>query len=67
MNYLLDDKSLISIRSRAITLRQLDPQRIVSERPMWQLVNVAATRAIALLLVAGLALAREAGNTPIAA
>ena len=39
MNYLLDDKSLISIRSRAITLRQLDPERIVKDRACWQVVN----------------------------
>ncbi|HEX2617345.1 MAG TPA: gliding motility-associated ABC transporter substrate-binding protein GldG, partial [Flavobacteriales bacterium] len=31
MNYLLDDNSLISIRTRAITLRQLDTQRIETQ------------------------------------
>lgn len=40
MNYLLNDKSLISLRSRAITLRQLDPERIARERTKWQLINV---------------------------
>jgi ABC-2 type transport system permease protein len=40
MNYLLDDKSLISIRSREITLRQLDPQRIERERTGIQVFNV---------------------------
>lgn len=40
MNYLLDDRSLISIRSRTIVLRQLDPERIVGERTRWQLVNI---------------------------
>lgn len=40
MNYLLDDRSLISIRSRTIVLRQLDPERIVGERTSWQLVNI---------------------------
>jgi hypothetical protein len=49
MNYLLDDKGLISIRSRAITLRQLDPQRIVEDRAWWQTVNTAAPVAIVLL------------------
>jgi ABC-2 type transport system permease protein len=49
MNYLLDDKGLISIRSRAITLRQLDPQRIVEDRAWWQTVNTAVPVAIVLL------------------
>lgn len=40
MNYLLDDKSLISIRSRELTLRQLDPARIEQERTMLQLFNM---------------------------
>ena len=53
MNYLLDDQSLISIRSRAITLRQLDPSRIVDERLTWQLVNTAIP--ILLSILAGLA------------
>jgi ABC-2 type transport system permease protein len=52
MNYLLDDKSLISIRSRTITLRQLDPKRIVDERAGWQVFNTALP--IALSILAGL-------------
>jgi gliding-associated putative ABC transporter substrate-binding component GldG len=40
MNYLLDDKSLISIRSRTIGLHQLDPHRIESERTSIQVANV---------------------------
>ena len=51
VNYLLDDRSLISIRSQAISLRQLDPQRIIDERSKWQVVNIAAPVALALVLV----------------
>ncbi|MBS1570727.1 MAG: gliding motility-associated ABC transporter substrate-binding protein GldG [Bacteroidetes bacterium] len=40
MNYLLDDKSLISIRSRTIRLHQLDPQRIEAQRLAIQVANV---------------------------
>ncbi len=40
VNYLLDDRSLISLRSRAITLRQLDPVRSAKERTLWQVVNL---------------------------
>jgi len=49
MNYLLDDRSLISIRSRTITLRQLDPERIVVDRSRWQLFNTALPVIIAVL------------------
>ncbi|MFT3885428.1 MAG: gliding motility-associated ABC transporter substrate-binding protein GldG [Flavobacteriales bacterium] len=40
MNYLLNDNGLISIRTRAITLRQLDTGRIEAERSTLQVVNV---------------------------
>lgn len=49
MNYLLDDKSLISVRSREITLRQLDPERIVTDRTWWQVMNTVFPIALALL------------------
>lgn len=50
MNYLLDDQSLISIRSREITLRQLDPDRIVQERSGWQVFNTVGPILLSLLL-----------------
>jgi len=53
MNHLLDDRALISIRSRAITLRQLDPMRTAQERTGWQVFNTAVP--IALSILAGLA------------
>lgn len=53
MNYLLDDQSLISIRSRTITLRQLDPKRIVEERGGWQVFGIVFP--ILLSLLSGLA------------
>lgn len=53
MNYLLDDRSLISIRSRAITLRQLDAARVDRARAAWQALSIGAPLLITLL--AGLA------------
>ncbi len=53
MNYLLDDKSLISIRSRAITLRQLDGPRVENERIKWQVINIAVP--IMLTVIFGVA------------
>ncbi len=49
MNYLLNDKSLISLRSRAITLRQLDPERISRQRSMLQWTNVGLPLVISLI------------------
>jgi ABC-2 type transport system permease protein len=53
MNYLLDDQSLISIRSRTITLRQLDIPRVEQERVKWQVINVGVP--ILLAVLAGIA------------
>lgn len=50
MNYLLDDKSLISMRARTITLRQLDPKRATQERGLWQLLNMGVPVGISLVL-----------------
>ncbi|MBL7951567.1 MAG: gliding motility-associated ABC transporter substrate-binding protein GldG [Flavobacteriales bacterium] len=50
VNHLLNDKSLISIRSREITLRQLDPDRIVQDRPWWQIVNTVVPVILAVLV-----------------
>lgn len=49
VNYLLDDQSLISLRSRAITLRQLDPVRSVGERTFWQVVNLVVPSLVVIL------------------
>lgn len=40
LNYMLGDASLISIRSRNVTLRQMDSERIISERTKWQVLNI---------------------------
>ena len=63
MNYLLDDRSLISIRSRAITLRQLDPNRIVKDRTYWQMVNVAAPLLLTILAGIGYGFYRRRRST----
>lgn len=49
MNYLLNDKSLISIRSRAIRLHQLDPHVIEADRAKIQTANVVLPILLALL------------------
>lgn len=41
-NYLLDDRGLISVRSREVTLRLLDRAKIREQRTWWQMVNVGA-------------------------
>jgi len=41
-NYLMDDKGLLSVRSREVTLRMLDRARIKEQRSWWQMVNVGA-------------------------
>ena len=50
VNYLLDDKSLISIRNRSVALRQLDPARSANDRPFWQAINVVVPIVLSLLI-----------------
>ena len=40
INYLCDDMSLTSIRSRALEIRLLDRKKAESERTKWQIINV---------------------------
>lgn len=40
INFLLDDKSLISIRSKTITLRKLNGERVLKEYRFWQVINL---------------------------
>jgi ABC-2 type transport system permease protein len=39
MNYLCDDKGLLAVRSREVTLRMLDRGKIKDHRLKWQLIN----------------------------
>jgi ABC-2 type transport system permease protein len=39
MNYLFDDKGLLAVRSRDVTLRMLDRGKIKDHRLKWQLIN----------------------------
>lgn len=40
MNYLCDDKGLLSVRSREVTLRLLDRTSLKNHRLKWQLINI---------------------------
>jgi len=40
INFLLDDKSLISIRSKSISLRKLNSDKVLKEYRFWQVLNL---------------------------
>jgi ABC-2 type transport system permease protein len=57
MNYLTDDngtgeKGLLSLRSRVVKLRLLDPNKLKNQRMKWQLINIISP--IALIIIFGL-------------
>ncbi len=52
INYLCDDMSLTTIRSRALEIRLLDRKKAESERSKWQIINVAIP--IGLIILFGL-------------
>jgi ABC-2 type transport system permease protein len=49
INYLCDDMSLTSIRSRALEIRLLDRKKAESERAKWQVINVGIPIVLVLL------------------
>lgn len=51
MNYLVDENSLISIRSRELTLRLLDRTKVNEDRVYWQVLNTVMP--VLLILVLG--------------
>jgi ABC-2 type transport system permease protein len=53
VDYLLDDKGIVDIRSKEITLRPLDKFKVDGERSQWQIINLAGP--VLLLLVFGVA------------
>ncbi|MBS0012068.1 MAG: gliding motility-associated ABC transporter substrate-binding protein GldG, partial [Bacteroidales bacterium] len=53
MNYLVDDKGLVSLRSRELKIRLLDRERIRENRTFWQLFNTIGP--LLLVLLAGTA------------
>lgn len=40
VNYLCDDKGLLSVRSREVTLRMLDRSKVKNHRLKWQMINI---------------------------
>lgn len=49
IDYMLDDSGLISIRSRELTLRLLDFNRLKSEKQYWQLLNTVTPIVLVIL------------------
>lgn len=59
MNYLVDENSLISIRSRELKLRLLDRTKISEDRVFWQVLNTVAPVIVILLLGIVMFMARK--------
>jgi ABC-2 type transport system permease protein len=52
MNYLVDDKGIVELRSRELKLRLLNTAKIKSEKIKWQIINVAGP--VFIVILAGL-------------
>ena len=59
INFLLDDKSLISIRSKSISLRKLNSDKILKEYRFWQVLNLVLPILIIVVLGVVLNLGRK--------
>lgn len=49
LNYMVDDKGIMDLRSRELKLRLLNTTRIKSEKVKWQIINIFAPILIAIL------------------
>lgn len=52
LNYLVDDKGILELRSRELKMRLLNTAKVKSEKLKWQLINVAGP--VILVIIAGL-------------
>ena len=52
LNYLVDDKGILELRSRELKMRLLNTAKVKSEKLKWQLINVAGP--VVLVILAGL-------------
>ena len=59
LNYLLGDASIIDVRSRNVTLRKLDAERIMKERTFWQVLNIGGPVVLVVLLGIGVVFLRR--------
>ena len=59
INFLLDDQSLISIRSKTITLRKLNTDKVLKEYRFWQMINLIIPILVIVLLGIVLNLSRR--------
>ncbi|MDX2415578.1 MAG: gliding motility-associated ABC transporter substrate-binding protein GldG [Bacteroidales bacterium] len=52
LNYLVDDKGIMDLRSRELKLRLLDEDKIHRQKSLWQLINIAGP--VLLVIIAAL-------------
>lgn len=52
LNYLVDDKGIMQLRSRELKIRLLNTSKIKSEKLKWQLINIAGP--VLIVIIAGL-------------
>jgi ABC-2 type transport system permease protein len=50
VDYMLDDFSLIDIRTKTITMRVLDTEKVIEEKEFWKFINIAVPLLAILLL-----------------
>jgi gliding-associated putative ABC transporter substrate-binding component GldG len=59
VDYLLGDNSLIGIRSKTITLRMLDQEKIEKDKSFWKFVNIAFPLSFIVFLAIGQTILRK--------
>lgn len=59
IDYVMEDETLIDIRSKSITLRLLDKDKIAKDQNLWKLINIATPLLLILILALIMILVRK--------
>ena len=63
IDYVMEDETLIDIRSKSITLRLLDKEKIAKEKNFWVMINIAVPLISILLLALVMIIIRKSSYT----
>ncbi|MCB0478511.1 MAG: gliding motility-associated ABC transporter substrate-binding protein GldG [Crocinitomicaceae bacterium] len=59
IDYVMEDETLIDIRSKSITMRLLDKEKVASQKSMWKFINIVVPLVLILVLAVVMIIIRK--------
>lgn len=59
IDYIMEDETLIDIRSKSITMRLLDKEKVAEQKSLWKFINIVVPLVVILLLAVIMILVRK--------